>query len=228
MQSAQNYIDLKKEVEACCIDAGRTSGSTLLLAVSKTVGIDEVQKVFDAGCRDFGENRPDGLLEKSSAFPEARWHFIGNVQSRRIKDIVSCAYMIHSVYKADHLHKIDVAAQEVGKVQKILLEVNVSGEESKSGLVPGNLNEVYEECLNYRNISCEGLMTMAPLGDLKEAEACFEGLFELEEQLKKRGSQLKAPSSDRLTQLSMGMTDDWRIAIEKGSTIVRLGRAIFS
>lgn len=229
MRAAENYMDLKRDVEKCCVDAGRASDATLLLAVSKTVGVDEVKQVFDAGCRDFGENRPEGLIEKSQAFPEARWHFIGNIQSRRIKDIVRCAHLIHSVYKAEHLPRIDAAAREVGKIQKILIEVNVSGEESKSGVEPAQLNQIYSECLTFENIDCEGLMTMAPLGDLDEAKECFEGLHELEEQLSREfGQKHEGGSAVAPSQLSMGMTDDWRIAVEKGSTIVRLGRAIFS
>ena len=100
------------------------------MAVSKTVGPDAVARALAAGARDFGENRPDGLAEKAAAFPQATWHFIGNIQSRRIPDIVRSAALVHSLFEERHARKIDEAAAVAGKVQDVLLEVNVSGEES--------------------------------------------------------------------------------------------------
>ncbi len=228
MSISQKYLSLKAELGKSCIESGREKDDCLLLAVSKTVGVDEVAQAIDAGAMDFGENRPDQLLEKYEAFPNVRWHFIGNIQSRRIRDIVSCAYLIHSLYKLDHAKKIDRAAFDAGKVQDVLLEVNVSGEESKSGMTPNELPDFVNECLSMENIRLRGLMTMAPQGDLAAANDCFKKLRDLKESTLAalHGSDEKKLAA--FDQLSMGMSEDWKQAVSQGSTIVRLGRAIFS
>lgn len=197
-----------------------------LLAVSKTVDVDQVQLAMQAGATAFGENRPDELVRKHKAFPNAQWHFIGNIQSRHIKDIVSAATLIHSVCKEGHLAKINAAAKAQGKVQRVLLEVNVSGEESKSGFAPGQVKGIIERASGLGNIAIEGLMTMAPRAQEEAIHATFKGLSELQGQL---NSQLaEEGSAVRLSALSMGMTEDWPVAIHYGTTIVRIGRAIFS
>ena len=182
----------------------------LLLAVSKTVDISGAQEAFAAGARAFGENRPDELLRKASALPQAQWHFIGNIQSRRIPDIVAHADLIHSLYQIKHARKMNEAAARLGKVQKVLLEVNVSGEASKSGVA---------------HLSLRGLMTMAPQGDRAYARQCFQELVALADQLR---AQLPSSNAQAFDQISAGMSEDWEEAIAAGSTIVRLGRAIFS
>ena len=228
MGISDRYLALREEVEATCIESGRDASSCLLLAVSKTVGVDGVAQAIEAGAVDFGENRPDQLLEKHAAFPEARWHFIGNIQSRRIKDIVSCAHLIHSVHKLDHMGKIDKVASELGKIQDVLVEVNVSGEESKSGIEPADALDFVRACEGLENVRLRGLMTMAPQGNIDEAKDSFAKLAELKESLlaSYEGSDKSILSS--FDQLSMGMSEDWHEAIAEGSTIVRLGRAIFS
>ena len=225
MGIAQRYEQVKEEVAEECRRAGRNPDEVRLVAVSKTVGIDGVGEAFDAGARDFGENRPDQIVPKSQAYPDARWHFIGNIQSRRIRDIVDSATLIHSVYQEKHARKIDEVARERGIIQDILIEVNVSGEESKSGVSPDEAKGLVAICEMLPNVSVRGFMTMAPQGDLDVAARCFSGLSELAREVR---VSLPAESAEAFNELSMGMSEDWREAVRAGATIVRIGRAIFS
>lgn len=225
MDTAQRYRMVADEVAETCAACGRAPESVRLVAVSKTVGPDEVARAFEAGARDFGENRPDQIIAKAPAFPEARWHFIGNIQSRRIPDIVGAASLIHSLYQERHAEKIDRAAAALGKVQDVLIEVNVSGEASKSGAAPADAAALVRFCSELPHMRVCGLMTMAPQGDPAAAAAAFRGLAELADEIR---SQLPADAAAVFTELSMGMSEDWREAIACGATIVRVGRAIFS
>ena len=233
---AVKFREIQNEVRACVKDAGRGEDAVALMAVSKTVDVDAVEEAYAQGARDFGENRPDELVRKATYFKEKggyddiRWHFIGNIQSRQIKNIVPYAYMIHSVDKLEHVQKIDKVAFELGKIQKILLEVNVSGEESKSGVganeVPGFLRKIGD----LENVEVLGLMTMAPIQDeahknLPKPRVVFRGARDLLEQNR---DLFGARDPKNGLQLSAGMTNDWQDAIFEGSTIVRLGRAIFT
>lgn len=225
MSIQTRYGSLADRIEKACLSAGRDPREVTFVAVSKTVGPDEVAQAFSAGARNFGENRPEGLLEKAPRFNDATWHFIGNIQSRRIGDIVAHADLVHSLYQARHADKIDGAAREAGKVQDVLLEVNVSGEASKSGLAPDEVEGMLEHCLGLANLRICGLMTMAPQGDRSVARASFEGLRELRDRLKTAHPACDDPCF--MHDLSMGMSEDWREGIAAGATIVRIGRAVF-
>lgn len=225
MSTKTRYMKVRKEVDEACAQVGRDPKEVLLLAVSKTVDLDQVQEAIEGGAHAFGENRPDELVRKSQAFPDQSWHFIGNIQSRRIPDIVSAADLIHSVSKAEHLPKIDKAASKIGKIQPVLIEVNVSGEESKSGFRPAEVHEVIAGAAKLPSVRIQGLMTMAPRADEEAIEQSFGGLRRLRDELQ---AQLDDEGIDvTLSDISMGMTEDWPQAIERGTTIVRVGRAIF-
>ena len=225
MGIAERYVKVKREVEQECLRVGRDPREVRLVAVSKTVGLDGVAQALGAGATDFGENRPDQIVAKHAEFPQATWHFIGNIQSRRIHDIVDSASLIHSVFQEKHARKIDEIARERGIVQDILVEVNVSGEQSKSGLAPDDALAFVEMCEGLACVRTRGFMTMAPQGDLACARECFEGLASLQ----KRVQEGLAPDrAGEFNELSMGMSEDWREAIGAGATIVRIGRAIFS
>ncbi len=219
------YAQVCKEVADEALRCGRDPQSVRVIAVSKTVDEAGVARAFEAGARDFGENRPDPLQQKQRAFPQARWHFIGNIQARRIPEIVVSATLIHSVCDMRHAEKIAEAAKRRGKVQDILLEVNVSGEESKSGVAPSELKELLLACEQLEGVCVRGLMTMAPQGDLAIAGEVFQ-------ELAARSRELRQALGDeaglRFNELSMGMSEDWREAIAAGATMVRIGRAIFS
>ncbi len=225
MSIGQNYVDVKEELAQTCIGCGRSPEDVCLLAVSKTVGADGVRAAMEAGALDFGENRPDQLVDKAEEFPDRRWHFIGNIQSRRIGDIVRYAHLIHSLYQEKHALKINDCAAALGRIQDVLIEVNVSGEESKSGISPDGAKELIERCNGFKNLRVRGLMTMAPQGDIDVARRTFEGLRDLSEQIR---PSLDSQAALAFDQLSMGMSEDWKAAVAEGSTIVRIGRAIFS
>ncbi|MEG1196869.1 MAG: YggS family pyridoxal phosphate-dependent enzyme [Raoultibacter sp.] len=225
MSIETRYTRLRADLDRACLECGRAPEEVTLLAVSKTVGIAEVGQAQAAGARDFGENRPELLAEKASALPQANWHFIGNVQSRRIPEIVSHATLIHSLFEARHIQKVAAAAADLGKVQRILLEVNVSGEASKSGLVPGDVADMLRFCGDLPTVEVCGLMTMAPQGTPAQIQECFGGLANLQQGLIRD----VCPGIPRvhLHELSMGMSEDWRYGVALGATIVRIGRAIF-
>ncbi len=222
---AQRYDDVLARMREACASVGRTEDSVRLIAVSKTVGPDAIQQAIDAGAHDLGENRPDRIVEMAGRFPDQRWHFIGNIQSRRIHDIVGAATLIHSLYQLKHAEKIDAAAAAIGKVQDVLIEVNVSGEESKSGVSPAEAPDLVKRCAALPHVRVRGLMTMAPQGDPAVAKRCFDDLAALADDIRGR---LTADEAADFCELSMGMSEDWPEAIAAGATMIRVGRAVFS
>lgn len=224
MSFKQRYERVLEEVAACCRAAGRDPREVKVVAVSKTVGIDAIEEAVAAGALDFGENRPDALAEKRARLPQPTWHFIGNIQSRKIPGIVRDASLVHSLYQERHVRAFDAAAAALGKVQDVLLEVNVSGEQSKSGLAPADVRGMLAACAPFPHVRIRGLMTMAPQGDLLTARACFDGLAQLRDEVRR---DLEADRAAAFNELSMGMSEDWREAIAAGATMVRIGRALF-
>lgn len=220
----ERYERTVAEAAACCKACGRDPRDVRVVAVSKTVGPEKVAEAIEAGAHDFGENRPDSLEGKRARFPQQTWHFIGNIQSRRIPDIVRDSALVHSLYQQRHVPKFDAAAAAAGKVQDVLLEVNVSGEKSKSGLAPDEVADMLAYCAGFPHVRVRGLMTMAPQGDAATARACFAGLARLRDDLR-RG--LDADRAAVFDELSMGMSEDWHEAVSEGATIVRIGRALF-
>lgn len=225
MGIAERYQRIAAEVEEACCQAGRDPAEVEVIAVSKTVGPEAVAEALAAGACSFGENRPDQLAAKAMALPGAEWHFIGNIQSRRIPDIVAHASLIHSLFEESHALKVDAAAQRLGKVQDVLLEVNVSGEASKAGATPQEAPILARAIAELSHVRLRGLMTMAPQGDLAAARECFQGLAQLAASIR---LTLPEGAQGPFSELSMGMSEDWRCAIEAGATMVRVGRAIFS
>lgn len=220
-----SYRAVRMQIDQWCESIGRDPGEVALVAVSKTVGVEQVGEALSEGCHRFGENRPDELMRKHSAYPQEAWHFIGNIQSRRIPDIVRCSSLIHSLYKPDHVEKVDRAAKDLGKVQDVLLEVNVSQEGSKSGLRMDEVEDMLRACLRFDGIRVRGLMSMAPQGDLAVARACFDALREKQRALE--DAYRNGQDAGFMHELSMGMSEDWREGVAAGATIVRIGRAVF-
>lgn len=222
---AERYQATLAELAQVCAQAGRSPQDVRVVAVSKTVGVPEVREAVAAGAHNFAENRPDLLIEKSEALPSETWHMIGNIQSRRIGDIVAHATLVHSLYQPHHVAKFEAAAAALNKTQDVLLEVNVSGEESKSGLAPADVADMLALANAQEHLRVCGLMTMAPAGDLQVARECFDGLAALHAQLR---AGLQPAEQAAFNELSMGMSQDWREAVAAGATIVRIGRALFS
>lgn len=214
-------------VGEACREAGRDASEVLVEAVSKTVGLDEVRCAWDAGWRAFAENRPQELTRKLDAIREAgempgvRFDMIGNLQKNKINQVLGRAELVHSISSEHLAEAVSRRAAARGAVQPVLLEANVSGEASKSGFAPDELLEAGERIAALEGIEVHGLMTMAPAGDPDAARRTFCGLRELRD-------VLRARTGLGLPELSCGMSDDFREAVLEGSTIVRLGRVVFS
>ena len=211
---------------AACARAGRDASEVMVEAVSKTVDVDAVVAAMRAGYVAFGENRPQELVRKLDALAQAgveapRFDMIGNLQTNKVNQVLGRAHLIHSISSAHLAEAVSKRAERAGIRVPVLLECNVSGEASKSGFSPDEARAAAEGLCELGGISVEGLMTMAPAHDPAAARATFSGLRELAADLRVR-TGLKLPT------LSCGMSDDFEIAVEEGSTLVRLGRIVFS
>jgi len=219
---AARYEAVRRHVADAADVAGRDPADVTIVAVTKTVGIDDIRKALAAGIVDFGENRVQEFLGKYGLFPTARWHFIGTLQTNKVKDVVGRACLIHSIDSCRLIDEVSKRAEQAGVVQPILLQVNVSGEESKHGFALHEVRDALIEASQAGSILVRGLMTMAPLGRPEDARWVFRELKEVRDSLK--GMPL---NSVELDELSMGMSNDYRVAVEEGATIVRVGGAIF-
>lgn len=221
---ATRYQNVVERVAKACARVGRKPSEVRIVAVSKTVGLDEVEEAIGAGIHDFGENRARPFMQKVETFPGERWHFIGKLQTNKVRDVVGHAILIHSVDSVHLLEAISKRADKRGNDQHLLIEVNVSGEESKSGFAPDGVQEALDAACKLPHVKVDGLMTMAPQGDLQAARETFAGLARLRAELAPKYAEA---SNVQLTQLSMGMSEDFEIGIEEGATIIRVGRTIF-
>ena len=219
----ENLAAVQAEIRAAATAAGRDENAVKLLVVSKTMPLFLLEQLYDLGIREFGENRESELEAKAEEMPDdVIWHFIGPVQSNKIRKIVRCAGVIHSVDSVEKLLKFDRIAKEEGKTPEIFLEVNVSGEASKGGMTPDQLPEAVRMALTCTAVKCCGLMTMAPLAAEKEE------LLHIFNTLRTLRDRAEAEFSCSLPQLSMGMSGDFPEAIACGATIVRVGSRIFA
>ena len=221
---SENLKGVKENIEESCKRANRPSDSVRLIAVTKTYGVDVINEAIDCGAMDIGENRVQEIMEKYDSVTPVRWHLIGHLQKNKVKYIIDKVEMIHSVDSFDLAKEIDKQAKKVGKVQKILLEVNVSGEESKFGIVPKDCPELCRKIAEeFENVKIEGLMTVAPFtDDEKLLEDVFKGLKSLSDKI----LAMDIPNVD-MKELSMGMTNDYPLAVSCGATMVRVGTGIF-
>ncbi len=219
---AENLKILNEQIKDKCNELNRDPEKIRLIAVSKTYGVDAINNANDLGLTDFGENKAQELRDKYNILGDkVNWHFIGGLQRNKVKYVVKAASFIHSVDSITLADEIDKQAAKLGKVQKILLEVKTSFEESKSGAEgEDNLTALARHCGSLENINLTGLMTMAPFtNDEKIIRQSFSELRKLKDKLNGYGFNL--------SELSMGMTNDFEIAIEEGATMLRIGSAIF-
>jgi PLP dependent protein len=231
--SIQAVLDaVHMRMRAAAERAGRNPEEVALVAVSKTKPFELIEEAVNAGQLDFGENRLEELWEKveiarQRGLDQIRWHMIGTIQSRKTSQTVGPFTLVHAVDRtkiARRLHQ-EAASKEV--VLPVLLEVNISGEESKHGFSAQMLLDAMPELLTYDALRYEGLMTMAPIvDDPEETRPIFRGLRELLEQLRRLYPPQEHPQVT-WQHLSMGMTDDFEVAIEEGATLIRIGTAIF-
>ncbi len=223
-----NLVRVREVIAASAARSGRAGEAVRLVAVTKTVGMEEMAALAGLGQGDFGESRVEQLVaravEAEAAGLGARWHMIGHLQRRKVRDLLPVGAMIHGVDSLRLAEEIEKRAAEAGLAPvAVLLEVNISGEEQKYGLWPDEMEEVVGEVAGMEHIDLRGLMTMAPLADDPEAaRPVFRGLRELRDRINAAGFYPRP-----LTELSMGMSQDYAVAVEEGATLVRVGTALF-
>lgn len=223
MKIRENILELKKDIEKYSPNPERV----LLLPTTKYVDAYGILEVVKAGCRVLGENRVQALEEKRNILndlgeTDIEWHFIGNLQKNKVKYIAPYIQMIHSVNKISLAKEIDKRAKENNRRIKVLLEVNISKEESKEGYSIERLYEELPNLLKFENIEICGLMTMAPFTEEEKIiRKVFSDLKKLKEELN------ETHFNGSLIELSMGMTNDYKIALSEGATILRVGSKIF-
>lgn len=221
---AENIAHVRNQMAEAALKAGRDPAEITLVAVSKTKPVELVEMAYNLGVTDFGENRVQEALSKIAHFhpPALRWHLIGHLQSNKAGKVVEPFFCIHSVDSLHLAQKLSRYAQEAGKRLSILLQVNVAGEASKEGMALGEAPELARQVAALPALAIEGLMTIAPLVENpEEVRPVFRELRRLRDRLRNE------VTASNWTHLSMGMTDDYGVAIEEGATIVRVGRAIF-
>lgn len=222
---AENLKHIREEIDSACAKAGRNPDEVKLIAVSKTKPASAILEAYNAGQVLFGENYVQEFLQKhddpilSGCRPE--WHFIGHLQSNKVKYLVGKVAMVHTIDKFSTAEEISRRAAQQGITVPILLEVNISGEDSKYGISPGDLFREAEKIAGLSHVELRGLMTIAT-PDLDAVRGEYREMRRLFEKL-----QQQSTTPHLITELSMGMSQDFDIAIEEGATMIRVGTAIF-
>ncbi len=225
MRISENLRKVRENIEQACIRAGRDPGEVLLLGVTKTHSADIINCGIEAGLTDIGENRVQEILEKYDHIDKrAKVHLIGHLQTNKVKHIIDKVDMVHSVDSLKLAKEISERAEKIGKVMDVLVQVNISGEVSKSGIEPEKLDMLFEEISVMPGIRVRGLMTIPPIeaGEMENTRRIFRELRKIYVD-----KSSKMYDNIKMEFLSMGMSNDYEIAIEEGSNIVRVGRAIF-
>jgi pyridoxal phosphate enzyme (YggS family) len=219
-----NLKIIEEKICNACKRAGRDRSEVTLIAVSKTHPVETLEEAYSAGIKVFGENKVQELLEKEKGLPkDIDWHMIGHLQRNKVKQILGKVKLIQSVESKELLNVIEKEAAKLDSVADILLEVNVANEESKFGILPENLLTFAEELSDYSHICAKGLMTVAPFVDNSEDN---RRIFA---NLRKLSVDISAKNIDNISMnvLSMGMSNDYEIAIEEGATMIRVGTSLF-
>ena len=220
----ENLAQVEKNIQRACDRAGRDRQEVTLIAVSKTKPVEMLQEIYDEGIRVFGENKVQELLDKYEVLPEdIKWQMIGHLQRNKVKYIIDKVNLIHSVDSIRLAESIDKEAEKKGVIVNILIEVNVAKEDTKFGLMPEEVDDFIEQIKKLEHICVKGLMTIAPfVSDPEENRPIFARLRELSVDIGK-----KNVDNINMSVLSMGMTNDYQVAIEEGATMVRVGTGIF-
>ena len=221
----ENIESIRKRIADAAVRAGRDADDIKLIAVTKTVDVDKVEEAIAADALDAGENKPQELDRKYEVLGDKiRWHQIGSLQTNKVKYIIDKVCMIHSLDREGLAEEIDKRASKIGRVIDCLVQVNISGEESKHGMSREEVEPfVRLVAEKYPNIKIKGLMTMAPFDAEKdEIRKVFRDLKELSDEINNMNI-----GNVEMRELSMGMTNDFEIAVEEGATMVRVGTAIF-
>ncbi|HAK43091.1 MAG TPA: YggS family pyridoxal phosphate-dependent enzyme [Clostridium sp.] len=213
MSISENFIKLKSELP---------KGVTLV-SVSKTRSISEIQTVFDLGERNFGENKVQELMEKYEALPkDIRWHLIGHLKRNKVKYLVGRVYLIHSLDSIRLLEEIEKQFSSKGLIADVLIQINIGREESKTGIMMEDLDELIDACEECNNIKVKGIMATIPKGDVESCNYYFTKTKEVFEALKTKNYK-----NITMEILSMGMSGDYKEALKVGSNMIRIGEGVF-
>ncbi len=217
MDVQANLVHIQNDIQDICNTIGRDPNEISIIAVTKYVTIERTKEAIQSGVTNIGENRTEQFIEKKEAIhEEANWHFIGTLQSRKVRDIVNDVDMIHSLDRKSIANQIENRAS---KPVDCFIQVNISGEDSKHGLHPSEVEAFIEELRTYEKVRIVGLMTMAPHVDDEDVlRGTFKELADLRD-----GMQAKNEPHAPCKYLSMGMSNDYKIAIEEGATHIRIG-----
>ncbi len=222
----RNLAEVRKRIAAACERAGRNSADVRLVAVTKTATPEAVRALVELGVTDLGENRIQEAAKKRDALAglNVRWHMIGHLQTNKVREAVEMFDLIHSVDSVRVAEALDARASSQGRTVPVLMQVNVSGEATKHGIPAALAIDELRKIAKFGSIQVEGLMTMAPfVDDAEEVRSVFTRLRQLAAQIKTFGMP-----GGGMKHLSMGMTQDYEVAVEEGATIVRIGTALFT
>lgn len=220
---AENVKILRAQIAAACARAHRDENEITLIAVTKTLCAGQIRDAMAAGVRDFGENYVQELRQKQAELSDQdiRWHFIGHLQTNKAKHVAGSVALIHTVDSVHLGKELSKHAQQSGRPVRVFVEVNTSGEKSKFGVPPGAAGDLVNSLRSLPGVSVDGLMTIGPfLPDPEQSRPAFRLLRGLK-------SSIEAASGTPLPHLSMGMSNDFLVAVEEGATMVRIGTAIF-
>nr|WP_317356870.1 YggS family pyridoxal phosphate-dependent enzyme [uncultured Tyzzerella sp.] len=219
----KNLHIINNNIEKACINSNRNVDEIKIIGVTKTIDIESIKILKSLGINTFGENKAQELLEKYDKIEGGDWHFIGNLQTNKVKYIIDKVSLIHSVNSLKLLTEINNRALKLNKNMPILLEINIANEPTKCGLLEEDLFNVIEKLENFKNITLNGLMCVAPFVEKPKDNAKYF------RKMRKLFVDIKGKNKDNINMeyLSMGMTNDYHIAIEEGANMVRIGTGIF-
>lgn len=219
----KNLEEINNNIEKACLKAGRKPSDIQIIGVTKTIDIERINILKDFGIKTFGENKAQELLEKYDSIQDASWHFIGNLQTNKVKYIIDKVELIQSVNSLKLLNEINKRAFNINKNIPILLEINIANEPSKNGITEEEIPFFLENMQSFKNITLNGLMCIAPFVENTEQNAQYF------RKMRKLFVDIKAKNKDNINirYLSMGMTNDYSIAIEEGANMIRIGTGIF-
>lgn len=220
----RKYQEVLERIKDAAASIGKSAGDIKLVAVTKNVLVERLFEGWNLGIKVFGENRVQEAMEKYPLLPKGiSWHMVGYLQTNKVKQAVAMFDLIHSVDRMQLAEEINKRAAQIGKVQDVLIQVNTSGEVSKSGVAPDDAVVLAKEVSAFSNLCVKGLMTIGPLeGGEQETRKCFRCLKSFFDELANRETEHL-----QMKYLSMGMTQDFEIAIQEGSNMVRIGSGIF-
>jgi hypothetical protein len=217
----QNLQQVRKNIAAACRRVGRNPQEVGLVAVTKSVDPERMNQALAAGVDVFGESRVQELVSKQPEFPGVRWHFIGYLQRNKVKYLPGRVELVHSLNRWSLARELDRRAREHGQVFRVLVQVNITRERGRFGVMPGEVAEFIRETAGLQGLQVEGLMTMAPfVADPEQVRPLFREMRDL-------FTRLGREPGIRMWYLSMGMSNDYPVAVEEGANLVRVGTAIF-